>query len=274
MTRGILIYAFNNESIDYWRQAVWCADRVTLHLDLPVTIVTNEASQANRICEHQILFAESSAGGLRVYDPIKIQRADSWFNGNRYQSFDITPYDETIVIDSDYVVVSDQLRSLFDLPVSFTVMKDVFDITNRDSFQNYRNVSNSRVGLHHWWATVLFFRRCRESEYFFSIMQMVRENYKHYSNLYKFRPHPFRNDFAASIAITALAGHIPWATVAVPWSMANVGADVEIKQNEHDCFDLTYQCYKTQQSKRLMIKGQDFHFMNKQSLSKLYADPS
>jgi hypothetical protein len=274
MTRGILIYAFNNESIDYWKQATWCADRVNRYLDLPVTIVTDKNSQAERSCDHSVLFTESSVGGLRVYDPLKNQRADSWFNGNRFQSFDITPYDETIVIDSDYIIASNQLRTLFDLPVSVTSIRDVYDITNRDSFRNYQTVSNGKVGLHHWWATVLFFRRNRESEHFFTIMRMVRENYRHYSNLYRFRPSPFRNDFAVSISITAISGHCPSAVNPIPWAMANVGADVEIIQKNHDCFELSYLCYKTNQPRRLIISGQDFHFMNKQSLSNLYADPS
>jgi hypothetical protein len=42
--KGILIYAFNNTNINYFRQAVWCADRVSKHLELPVTIVTDETS--------------------------------------------------------------------------------------------------------------------------------------------------------------------------------------------------------------------------------------
>lgn len=274
MTRGVMIYAFNNESIDYWAQAVWCADRVNRCLGLPVTIVTDEASQGSRICDHDMVFAVPSSGGMRVYDPERDQRADTWFNGNRFQSFDITPYEQTIVIDSDYVVASDQLNQLFDLPMSVTAIKDVYDITNRDSFRNYQLISNSKVGLHHWWATVLFFRKDRVSEHFFTLMQMIRENYRHYSNLYRFRPRPFRNDFAVSVALSVISGHVPDAATAIPWPMPNAGADVDITQKDQDLFELTYQCYKTQQPKRSLVSGQDFHFMNKKSLQNLYADPS
>ena len=42
--KGVLIYAFNNDKVDYFQQAVWCADRVNRFLDLPVSIITDTAS--------------------------------------------------------------------------------------------------------------------------------------------------------------------------------------------------------------------------------------
>ena len=46
MTRGVLIFAFNNEHTDYVRMAAWCAKRIHRHLDLPVSVVTNAREQA------------------------------------------------------------------------------------------------------------------------------------------------------------------------------------------------------------------------------------
>lgn len=274
MTRGILIYAFNNATIDYWQQAVWAADRVNRHLDLPVTIVTDSQSQRKRPTNHDTVMIDAESGGNRIYNPSIDTAPDHWYNANRYQSLEISPYDETLVIDSDYVVASDQLLTVFDMPASVTAIRSVYDITNRDSFRDYRTVNARDPGLPHWWATVLFFRKDTTTRYFFDIMRMVRQNYHHYANLYGFRSSPFRNDFAVSIALTALYGHLVRSAPAIPWSMANAGSDVDIQQQDPDIFELRYQCYTKKKPRRLTVQGQDFHFMNKSSLQTLYADPS
>jgi hypothetical protein len=265
--KGILIYAFNNKSINYFRQAVWCANRVNKYLNLPVTIVTDDESIGNTKHTHNIIISRAESGGYRVFNPGIDSSADVWYNGNRFQSYELSPYDQTIVLDSDYIVCSDQLLTLFDTTIEVTAMKHVYDITNRDQFLPYKSISDGR-GLHHYWATVLYFRKGQTSQDFFNLLTMIKENYIHYSNLYSFRTTPFRNDFAVSIALNTIYGHIPDAIPVIPWRMANVFSDVEISTDDQEIFNLGYRVenkYRTVQ-----VTGQDFHFMNKNSLAKLY----
>lgn len=267
MTKGILIYAFNNDSIDYFRQAVWCADRVNQYLDLPVTIITDVSSAAGRSTAHSVIFSIAESGGYRVFNPSISNQADIWYNGNRFQSFELSPYDQTIVIDSDYVVCSNQLQLLFDMNLQVTAMKHVYDITGRDGFRPYQSISNA-YGLHHYWATVLYFDRSQRAKDFFVLMDMIKKHYKHYSNIYKFRTSPFRNDFAVSIALNTLYGHVPEAVPVIPWKMANVFNDVGIRTQDQTTFELTYQVEKAM--RKIIVKDQDFHFMNKFDLAKIY----
>lgn len=267
--KGILIYAFNNDRIDYFRQAVWCADRAVRYLNLPVTIVTDAASQKGRTVAHSVVLTNAESGGKRVFNPSVSDQADTWYNGNRFQSFALSPYDQTVVIDSDYVVCSDQLLSLFDCNLTVTAMKNVYDVTGRDGFASYQTVSGSRA-LHHYWATVLYFDKSRMSKDFFIMMDMIKKHYTHYSNIYRFPVSPFRNDFAASIALNTIYGHVPDAIPVMPWSMANVFSDVGIRTNDQETFELTYSVGADKIPKKILIKGQDFHFMNKFDLAKLY----
>ena len=267
--KGVLIYAFNNASIDYFRQAVWCADRVNHYLNLPVTIVTDEVSINNRETTHSIVLSVAESGGRRVYNPSVSDRGDTWFNGNRFQSYDLSPYEQTIVIDTDYVVCSDQLLILFDLNLQVTAMKHVYDITGRDGFKPYQSISDSK-GLHHYWATVLYFDRSSMAQDFFVMMDMIKHNYPHYADIYRFRTQPFRNDFAASIALNTIYGHIPDAIPVIPWRMANVFSDVGITTEDQQTFELTYSVGKDNAFKRITTTGQDFHFMNKVELAKVY----
>lgn len=266
--KGALIYAFNNDRIDYWRLAVWCADRVNRHLALPVTIVTDSTSSQGRDCVHNTVTVPARSGGTRIYDHKNDTKGHAWYNSNRFQSYELSPYQQTLVIDSDYVVCSDQLSGLFDSGLSVTAMKHVYDVTHRDQFRSYQIISAHR-GLHHFWATVLYFDRSVIAQDFFRLMSMISDNYSHYCCIYDMPSRPFRNDFAASIALNTLYGHVPEAIPQIPWAMANVFSDVDIQQMSDDVFELMYD--RGGQPRRTRISSQDFHFMNKVALGKICA---
>ncbi len=264
---GVLIYAFNNQRIDYWRQAVWCADRVEKYTGLPVSIVSDEISRAGRECPHNMIVAEPKSGGTRIFDHVNDTRGHAWYNRNRYQSWDISPYEKTLVLDSDYIVSSDQLLRLFESDISVTAIKHVYDVTHRDQFRLYQRISDSR-GLHHYWATVLYFDRRQPARDFFRVMAMIQDNYSHYAQIYNFPVSPFRNDFAVSVALNTIYGHVPEAIPEIPWAMANVFSDVEIRQIDDITFEFEY--LNGDRRRRVRLSGQDFHFMNKISLEKIY----
>ena len=41
MTKGVLLFASNNKSIDYVKQAIFLAKRISKYMDLPTSIVTD-----------------------------------------------------------------------------------------------------------------------------------------------------------------------------------------------------------------------------------------
>lgn len=265
--KGALVFGFNNQSVDYWSQANWCADRINRWLDLPVTIVTDDQSRVGRSSAHDVISIEAVAGGKRVYDPHNNDQPVDWYNGNRSLAWDISPYDQTLVIDSDYVVNSDQLLRLFDTGASILVMKKVYDITGRTGFKNYQKIGQG-LSLHHYWATVIYFRKDQTSRDFFDLSSMIQKHYKHYSEIYQFPVTPFRNDFAASIALNTLYGHDPDLVPCIPWPMASTTVDVTVQQTTEDLFELRWSA--EDRPRRVTVTGQDFHFMNKRSLAGLY----
>ena len=262
---GVLLFAFNNK-IDYFAQANWCADRINQFLDLPVTIVTDPKSVAGRSISHDIIYTDAESGGHRLYNIGEDDKAQPWFNAARYRAYELSPYDQTLVLDTDYIVCSDVLRGLFDQSQSLLICRDVFDPTNRNGFKEYQYISNN--SLRHWWATIMYFKRSYETQTFFDYYNLIKKNYKYFADLYQFRSSPFRNDFVVSIAINTMWGHVPDQCPAVPWSMCNVSSDVEIEQLDHGGFELQY--LNQNKPQRVVLDGIDFHFMNKKSLEKLY----
>jgi len=95
---------------------------------------------------------------------------------------------------------------------------------------------------------------------------MIKENYSHYAELYKFTHKPFRNDYAFSIALTALSGHTTTDEYCIPWPLTTSSHNVDVAV-EGNQIHLEYK--KNNKPMRLTIKDQDLHVLNKQTLEKL-----
>lgn len=269
MNRGILIFAFSNERIDYLKHANWVADRVNKYLELPVTIITDEKSLKGRTFTHNIILSDALSGGKRNFDKGRCGAEGTWYNKNRFQSYNLTPYEETIVIDSDYVVNSDQLLRIFDNPYNVLCHRDVYDVSGRGGFLPYQTFGHHNFP--HYWATILYFNKSKEAEQMFDLMTMIKDNYEHYSKLYKFQLKPYRNDFVVSIALSVLYGHRLDSVPTIPWNLPSAFSDVNVKQLDETQFQLTYEKWNSKGKKTVLskIKGTDFHCINKNSLEEI-----
>jgi len=247
MTRGILFYAFNNESTDYEKIAQWNAERVEKYLGLPSTIITDKT------------LAES--GGRRIMHPGVDLETVTWLNAGRHSAYEHSPYDETIVLDVDYIVSSAQLLKLFGTEKYFQIQQQVHDVTARNDF--YAQTTFGQLNFPQSWATVIYFKKDPRAKEIFDFVKMIKENYSHYAKLYKFPQQPFRNDYAFSIALTALCGHVLTDEYRIPWPLTTSTHNVDIKVDGNR-IDLEYK--KNNKPMRLTIQDQDLHVLNKHTL--------
>lgn len=273
MSQGFLIFAFNNGIVDYLKHALWAADRIDKYLGLPVRIVTDENSETDYIPkkDHEIVIVESSPGTTRIFDN-ETALAGEWKNTDRVFAYDLSPFDETIVIDSDYIVNSPRLSILFNIPdMHFLCHRSPHDVTGQNRFHSMLTFGQHKMP--HYWATVLYFRKGYTAEAMFKVMKMIRNNYGHYAEMYKFPKSPMRNDYIVSIALTIINGHIPNAIdTIIPWQMPMINTDIDIKEGQQtfyedpDAFELTYE---EDGKTKHMTFCDDVHCMNKVALEKL-----
>ena len=94
--------------------------------------------------------------------------------------YNLSPYDETLVLDADYVVCSDQLNRLFEMSPDFLAPITAYDVTNTRTFDDLNWFGNNRMPMA--WATVMRFRRSLLSKSVFDMMSMIRNNWQHYRN--------------------------------------------------------------------------------------------
>lgn len=263
MSQGILIFAFNNQTFDYVKQALWAADRANRFLDKPVTIITNKESLSSRETKHNIVFAEPGRYSRRTFRRDSTMPSDKWFNGNRFLAYDLSPYNETIVIDSDYVICSDRLNLLFGQSADFLTHRFVSDLGFKGSFDAFNTFGQTAVP--HYWATILYFRKSEFASDVFDLIEMIQNHYKYYGDLYKFITSPYRNDHAVSIAQLIANGHNPDVIPSIPWNLPTLPTDVAVNQINDVTFDIFYEKWAGSKviPTRNRISGIDFHCMDK-----------
>jgi hypothetical protein len=264
MTTGVLIFAYNNEHIDYLAMANWSAKNIRRHLNLPVCVVTDLAIPATYNFEHTV-YAKTVGNNSRWFSDIN--DSVTWYNGNRSNAYELSPWDKTLVLDADYVVASSQLSHLQNLDQDFLCHRWAYDITAAGSFNDNNFFGKHRMPM--YWATVMYFRRGKSAELIFEAMQMIRDHWDHYRNLYGILKPTYRNDFALSIAMNIVNGHM-LTCPSIPWQLLTVTPEQKLVQVSEDTYRINFTSYD--KKPRWFNFSCDFHAMGKQHLGDIIAN--
>lgn len=265
MTSGALLFAFNNSDIDYVSLARWTAKNIKRHLNIPTALVTDQLDTYPEFAHH-ILIEKPKNSDLRYFGDF--DRLVPWHNRSRTQAYKLTPWTQTLVLDVDYVVASDNLKSVLNSTENFLAHNSAFDLTGLNDFANLNTFGTYKMPMS--WATVMMFRQSTEAELIFKMMSMVKDNYEHYTKLYSVSQDTYRNDYALSIALNTLNGHdINYHSIA--WPLASLTPEHVVKQLAQDDYRIEF---KTPEGKLQYIKisKQDFHAMGKQQLGDIVAN--
>lgn len=273
--RGVLLFARNNSSIDYVKQAVFLAKRIKKYLNIPTSVVTDSVEYLNDNFDASVFDKiisvnySHSMNNRRYSDGSVCSRTDNFKNDMRSKAFELSPYDETIVMDTDYIVSNDLLSKCFDRHDDLMLYKQSEDLANyRDNFEfNYV----SAVSVDFYWATVIFFRKTVETKVFFNLVDHISDNWKHYRTIYQIDPVLFRNDYAFSIAIHIMNGFTkPEFMGELPGKMLYItDQDLIIEINSNNMKFLIQKEKHLGEYTAISTHGQSVHVMNKFSLERI-----
>ena len=130
MSNGVLCFANNNSEINYILQAQELALRVKRYLDLPTSVVTSTPNKVDKTFFDKIIPVETPTGNYkRYYDGADTHVNVAFNNAGRIDSFDLTPYKQTLVLDTDVILCNDDLKNSFDTNYPFQIYKDCTDLT-------------------------------------------------------------------------------------------------------------------------------------------------
>ena len=256
MSRGVILVAHNNANTDYVEMATYTAKRVNHFLQLPVTLITDSSSVVNETAVFEkIILTDTNTSNSR--------KKSVWINKGRFKVFELSPYDESIVLDVDYMVNSNKLNQLFEFENDFMCHKNTFWLMNT----TFEQEKLSKKSIQTLWATVMKFKKTSRTEQIFNMIEMIENNYFHYSKIYGFISSPYRNDYALTIALKTVNGHLERLEDYIPWPLVHIGSEIGTERIS----DTIYNLYKSENNKKwyMQVCDKDFHMLNKKEFKNL-----
>lgn len=245
MSKGFLLFAHNNSEIDYIRLASICAKRIRKYLNKPVALVTDTPVTSPEF--DYVIQIDIEKDNKRNLNN-KIQY---FHNTSRLDAFRVTPFDQTIIIDVDYIVNSNLLNQFFDNDDSFLMASDV---VNLHESENYDRLP----GFQMKWATTIYFKKDNISQAIFNQAKLVKENYNFYKELYQFKVGNFRNDYAFTIAEHIIKGTKTSNSLPlINFLVLPQDEIIKVNNDSITCIVNNVPC---------VFKGTDLHFFNKQTI--------
>jgi hypothetical protein len=244
------------------------------HLNKSVSLVTDKFTvdwmkdsgiydTANKIFEHiKIVEKPQTNNSRRLYDGTD-NVVVPFINSNRSSAWDLTPYDRTLLIDSDFLIFSNRLSEYWNVDSDLMIGESINDVYDNNRV-GYHDRYISDVGIKLYWATTVMFTKNAKTKIFFELVKHIKDYYQYYADTYRFDSKQFRNDVAFSIAKHILNGFEQNDSEDLPPVLTLLDKDVLYSVDKKltvlvsPKLDSTF-CAAT-------VTGIDLHVMNKQSI--------
>lgn len=275
MSKGVLLFANNNSDIDYIKQACFCAKNIKKHLGIPVTLVTDSKSVINKsykenlnLFDDVIIFKPKETHSKRLYkDSLASSKTLEFKNNSRVYAYDLTPYDETIVMDTDVILFNSVFNMCFEQNDSLLMYSDSINVSNLNNYEEFKFITET--GIKFYWATCVYFKKNQKSKIFFDLLKHIQENWEHYRLLYGIRTALYRNDFVFSIATHIMNGNKHGTFVKEFPGKLFFSTDMDsILELNDDSITLISNSNDNNKSLIVKLTDANIHFMNKYSLER------
>jgi len=283
--RGVIMFAHNNTEIDYFRLAVVNALLVQKNLGIKnITVVTDphslkqgEKTLGKRLIKkaiNNIVITEKDkkfkALNQRLYkDTSHNTKTLSFYNANRCDAYDISPYEETLLIDVDYLILSDTLNHCWghnnELMMNWKYQDIMFE--RKDPTLSRLNP----LGITMYWATVVYFRKTEYVENFFNVVKHVKNNAAYYRDIYKWPGTLYRNDYSFSIAAHMIGGFVDKAIPQLPTTLYK-SFDTDDIHSADGLNSIIMYLEKPDEPANFILtkwKDMDLHVMNKWAINRV-----
>ena len=216
-SKGVCIFAYNNNQLDYTQFAHIAAGYVKRNMKNNKTcLITDEGTYGwlkdsvdpdfhnecfDTVVVHDVQFNNNPR---KHFDSPWTEFSAQFSNSNKDDILNLSPFDKTLLIDSDYMIQNNFYDYIFDTDIPIAMHKTAKYLEHQPPYINEQQLNEA--GIHHWWSTVVYFDKSDESQAFFNMWEHVKDNWDYYHLLYQFPPGLFRTDFCVSIASHLLNG--------------------------------------------------------------------
>lgn len=203
MSKGFLVLAQNTDDVDYIQQAYALA--------LSIKLFQNDVDKLSLITNDEVPEEYKRAFDQIIPIPYFNKDINSLFKTeHRYQMYYATPYDETIVLDTDMLLLDDislwwDYCSNYDIKFCNRIknykLETVVDTVHRKAFIS-NNLSSPYFALH-------YFKKSDYAKEFYKVLEFVCNNWQWCWS--KFAPENYQSwssmDLAVAITIEILGAH-------------------------------------------------------------------
>jgi hypothetical protein len=276
MKCGALIFAHNNRDVDYALMSVISAGIVKKNLKVPVSLVSDTSTiewmktsniydKAVEVFDQIIQVEKPITDNYRKLHDGVSQKTVPFVNSNRASAYDLTPYDRTLLLDSDFLIFSDRLNAFWNVDEDILIAESMLDFYDQTRM-GYHDRYISDTGIHMFWATTVMFSKNENSKRFFGLVNYIRENYQYYGDLFRFDTRQYRNDIAFSVANHILYGFETDKKISLPRLLTAI--DKDVLHSVDDTGKLIFLINTNLNNKfcAAAINGIDVHIMNKESI--------
>lgn len=275
MKKGVLMFAHNSRKVDYALMSVISGGLAKKYLQVPVSLVTDESTlkwmkeskifeKAENIFEHIIVTDRPDTNNQRRLRDGLSDDMVPFINADRCSAWELTPYDRTLLIDTDFLIFSNHLNEYWEVDQDVMIGESINDLYGFKRL-GYHDRYISDTGIKLYWATTVMFTKNQQSKFFFDTVEYVKKNYKFYADLFRFDNRQYRNDISFSIAKHIIDGYETSNLQMLPPVLTALDRDIleEVKNNK-----LTFlvNCNLDDNFCAASISNIDIHIMNKQSI--------
>jgi hypothetical protein len=177
MSKGFLVVAQNTPESDYVKQAYALALSIKLTQDTPLSIITNDA------VPEQYLHAFDKVIPIPFSDSAKRKK---WKVQNRWKFFHATPYDETIVLDTDMLVLGnfekwwDYCKNK-DIVFCSKILNYKLETILQDTYHRKAFIANN---LTNPYSALQYFKKSDAALEFYKVLEFVVKNWEECYNIY------------------------------------------------------------------------------------------
>ena len=178
-TRGICLFCYNNNQLDYAKYAHIAAAMVKRFMKNNNTCLITDngtlgwiensipAAVTERCFDEIVVYdVEHDENPRKHYDSPWTEFTAPFKNSNKHEVIDLTPFDQTLLMDTDFMVQNNFYDYVFDTDHGVALHKHARYLEHQRPYLNEINLNEH--GIHHWWSTVVYFDRTNaESQIFF-----------------------------------------------------------------------------------------------------------
>jgi hypothetical protein len=280
MKKGILIFAHNSRDIDYVRMSIVSGGLAKKYLNIPASLVTDKSTiewlktskqfdLANTVFENIIEVDRPDVNNFRKLNDGDKSKTIPFINTNRSNAWDLTPYDRTLLIDSDFLIFSNTLAEYWNYNSSFLIGSSMNDVLGNRYGVLDCWTADEGIPLH--WATTIMFTKNQESKLYFDLVDHIKKNYNLYSEIYRFDSKTYRNDLAFSISKHILSGFVINNNLNLPEILTAQDTDL-IADVTTNGLKVLIKDKISENTLAANFFNRDIHVMNKQDLVRHYTD--